>query len=810
MFSNYLKVAFRYLTKHKAYTIINLLGLSVGIACCILIMLFVKSEWSFDRFHSKEDRIYRAWLEEHYQGEIFRNIVTPVPLAPVLQAGLPEAESSCRVVELQPAIKYNNNTFNDPVTMVDPTFFNVFDFKLVDGNIKNPFQTKSSLIITERAAQKYFPQNAEHGNESPIGKNIEMQLGDDRVLFTVTAIAKEPPLESSIQFDMLISFANAPYIWSERTRTSGWSNVTISSFVLLKKDAPVNAANAKIASIMNPLVAENYKPGEYIVRLQPLKDIHFNSTLPNDIPKPSDPKYSYILATVGVLILLIACINFVTLSIGRSTNRALEVGVRKVLGAARNQLISQFWGESLLLTISAIIIGICIALLLQKPFNQLANRELSLSFDGFTLLFVIILIAVIAFLSGIYPAIILSGFKPVEVLKGKLKAGSNIGFFRKALIVVQFVASIVLIIGTFTVGKQLNYLQTKNLGYNKEHIVIVQTNKSRREGNQLAQLFKTEVQKNPKVLGVTTSLFSMAEEGWMSLGYTDDHHVFRQFKFNAVDADFIPMMNLKIIAGRAFSKNNPADSNYILVNETLVKEYGWKNPISKRLPGKYDNRILGIVEDFHVESLHNPIQPVVLALKPDSIFRRSSDVNYSFSPQPRISVRFAGGNLQEHINFLRSAWKSVAGDQDFDYQFLDDALNAAYQQEQRLAKIVRYASLLSIFIACMGLFGLSTLIVVRRTKEIGIRKVLGANTGRIVILLSKDFVALVIIASLIAFPIAWWALQQWLEDFAYRTQINGWIFIAATFIALLVALLTVSMQSIKAARANPVKSLRTE
>jgi putative ABC transport system permease protein len=560
---------------------------------------------------------------------------------------------------------------------------------------------------------------------------------------------------------------------------------------------------------MQPLVAENYKPGEYNVRLQPLTDVHLNNKLPAANQPISDPKYSYILATVGVLILLIACINFVTLSIGRSTTRALEVGVRKVLGAERQQLIRQFWGEALLLTVMALVIGLGLAIVLQKPFNLLANRQLSLSLNGFTILFCFLLAAIIALLAGMYPAFVLSNFKPIQVLKGRLKV-DNIGFFRKALIVGQFVASIIMIIGTIAIGKQLNYLQTKDLGYSKEHVIIVPTNKSRREGNPLAQRFRVALQKNPDVINSSNSLFSMSEYGWMTLGYTDDKNVFRQFRFNAVDPDFVNTMGLHVIAGRNFTKNNTADSSYILVNEALVKEYGWKNPIGQRLPGKYEETVIGVIKDFHFETLHTNIKPVVMALKPDSFFRRSSDMNLNFPAQPRVSVLFRGGNVQSHIEFLKSSWKSVAGDQDFEYQFLDDALNAAYQQEQRLSKIVRYASLLSIFIACMGLFGLATLVVVRRTKEIGIRKVLGANVSGIVALLSKDFIALIIVASVIAFPIAWWALQKWLQDFAYRITIPWLAFFGAALLALIVALLTVSIQAIKAALMNPVKSLRTE
>ena len=803
MFRSYIKVALRYLAKHKGYTFINVLGLAVGITCCILIMLFVRSEWSFDRFHAKSERIYRAWLEEHYQGELFRNTVTPIPLVPVLQAGLPEVEHSCRVANLTPPVKYQNNTFNDPVAMVDSTFFRLFDFDLLKGALDNPFPTANSLVITEASARKYF------GKESPLGKTLEVQLGDDKILFTVTALAKNPPLESTIQFDMLIPFSNAGYIWSEQTRNSAWSNVSVTSYFLLKQGFNLQTIHKKIAAIMNPLVAKNYKPGEYLVRLQPIKDIHFNSTLPDTLRGASDPKYSYILATIGILILLIACINFVTLSVGRSATRALEVGVRKVLGAERQQLIRQFWGEAVLLTLFGFVIGVVLSLILLKPFNQLANRELFLTIDSFTILFCLLLVVFIGLIAGAYPALVLSSFKPIQVLKGRLNI-SSMGFFRKALIVGQFVASIVMIISTISVGKQLNYLQSKNLGYNKEHIIIIPTNKRRVEGNDLAQRLVTVIQKNPQVVNTTTSLYSMAEQGWMQLGYNDSRDVFRRFRFNAVDADFLTAMGLEVVAGRSFQKNNPADSNTILVNEALVKEYGWADPIGKKLPGTYPQQIIGVVKDFHFESLHNPIKPAVLALKPDSIFSHSSDISYDYSPQPRVSIRFRGGNLQEHIAFLQASWKTVAGDQDFEYLFLDEALAASYQQEQRLGNIVQYASFLSIFIACMGLFGVATLVVIRRTKEIGIRKVLGADVPGIVTLLSKEFIFLVLIASLIAFPVAWWALHKWLQDFAYRIQIPLWVFAAAAVLAFLIALGTVSIQSIKAAMSNPVKSLRTE
>ncbi|TDH28782.1 FtsX-like permease family protein [Segetibacter sp. 3557_3] len=804
MLRNYFKVAVRYLAKHKGYTLINIAGLAVGIACCMLIMLFVKSELSYDRFHVKADRIYRAWLEEHYEGEVFTNVVTPVPLGPVLQNNLPEVQITCRVFSYNALVKYNNNTFNDEVNMVDSTFYTMFDFSLLEGDRNNPFPTSNSVVITASAAKRLF------GKTPPLNKNVELQLGSDKVLFTVTGVAKDNPLESSIRFSMLIPFSNAPRFWSEQTRTQSWSNVSLETYVLLKEGASPVVANGKIASIMNPLVSKTYKPGQYKVTLQPITDIHLNNALPEGNQPISNPKYSYILGTIGLLVLLIACINFVTLSVGRSAKRALEVGVRKVLGAERGQLIRQFWGEALLLTLCALLIGVLLAILFLNPFNTLADRQLALKFDGFTVLFCIALVVVIGLIAGIYPAVVLSGFKPIQVLKGRLKTGQHMGLFRKALVVGQFVASIIMIICTITIGKQLHYLRSKDLGYNKEQLVVIPTNKSSAAGNALATVFKSTIAQNPQVASASRSLFSFAEYGWMSLGYKDNGGVFRQFQFNVVDEDFIKTMKLQLVQGRAFEKGNTADSNHIIINEAMAKAYGWENPIGQTLPGKYTQRIIGVVRDFHIESLHTGIKPVMLALKGDSIFQASSDVRYQFSPRPRISVRLLPGDVQKQLEGLRTIWKSVAGDQEFEYQFLDDALNNAYRQEQRLGNIVQYASFISIFIACMGLFGLATLVVVRRTKEIGVRKVLGAETSNILGLLSKDFIVLIFIAAIIAFPLAWWALYTWLQDFNYRITIPVWVFGAAALITLVVAMATVSFQALKAAWANPVKSLRAE
>ncbi len=806
MIKNYFKVAVRYLLRNKGYTIINILGLAIGITCCILIMLFVRSEVSYDKFHSKSDRLYRVWLQENYgEGQVFTNTITPLPIGNALKTNITDIESFCRINPFNTLVEYGGNRFNEPVTLVDSNFFQLFDFKLAEGDPQRAFQSGNSLVISSAMAKKYF------GKGQAIGKTLQLQLGTEKILFTVSAVAEKAPQESSIQFDMLIPFSNDRYLYSEAARTRGWQQVFGETYVLLKEGFNGRTTEQKIPGLVKQIRGDDYKAGEYNLHLQPITDIHLNKKLPAGNLPVSDPAYSYILGTIGFLILLIACINFVTLSIGRSATRALEVGVRKVMGAKRPQLIRQFWGEALLMVIVSFIFAIGFAVLFLRPFNLIAGKELVLAFDGITVLFFTSIIVLVGLIAGIYPAIVLSAFAPIKVLKNRLQAGSAIGLFRKGLIAGQFMASIIMIIGTIVIGQQLNFLRNKNLGYDREHVVIVPTNKSRKEGIPLAEKFKAEASKDPQVIGSTISLFSFSEPGWMNLGYEDDKKVYRNLRMNAVDADFVKTMNLQLVAGRDFLKDNPADiGSSMIVNEALVKEYGWKDPIGQRLPGRYEQQVIGVVKDFHFESLHNIIQPMVMVIRPDSMFRRSNDVSFTFAAQPRISIRLKGGNIQQQVASLKSIWKTVAGDQDFEYRFLDESLNNMYRDDQRIGTIVRYASILSIFIACMGLFGLATLVVARRTKEIGIRKVLGADVKGLVGLLSKDFILLIIIASLLAFPVAWWALNKWLQDFSYRISIEWWVFVMGALAALLIALITVSFQAIKAAMANPVKSLRTE
>ena len=804
MIKNYLKVAYRYLLRHKEYTIINVMGLAVGISCCILIMMFVRSEVSYDKFHSKADRIYRVYMNEKVKGEIFTNVATPIPLAPALQASFPEIETTTRVYSFNTLVKREDDTFNEPVYMVDSSFFSMFDFQITAGDKKQPFTNRNSVILNSSTAEKYF------GNSSPVGQSLQLQIGENVERFVVSAVFKDSPNESSLKPVMLIPFSNQNSIFSPGAQ-KGWFNVYLETYVLLADRTSVSALERKLPTMVESQLGEDYVEGSYVLNFQPITDIHLNNKLPEGNEPISNPKYSYILSTIGLLVLLIACINFVTLSIGRSATRGLEVGIRKVLGAQRFQLIGQFWGEAILLVFAAMVTGMIIAWLSLPAFNDISNKQLSFNFDWVFALYALSLLLIIGLIAGIYPAIVLSAFKPIQALKGRLQSAAGIGFFRKALIVAQFVASIVMIVSTLMMGRQMDYLQEKDLGFKRDRVVIIPTNNQREKATLIANRFRQEISKSPEVERMSTVMLSFNEPGWVALDYTDDNKNNRRFRLNSVDAEFIPTMDIKLIAGRNFSKDNPADiENSMVVNESLVKDYGWKDPIGKKFPGAFPQTIIGVVEDFNYESLHTPVKPLALVMKPDSAFRAAENIMFSASTKPRMLVRLKEGNLQSQVAMLENVWKKVAPNQDFEYTFLDESISNQYRQEARLSTIVNVASGLSIFIACLGLFGLATLIVSRRTKEIGIRKVLGANISAIVLLLSKDFVFLVIIAAIISFPIAWWALDDWLRDFAYRVEISWWIFLAAGAATLLVALFTVSLQTIKAAMRNPVKSLRTE
>jgi putative ABC transport system permease protein len=806
MFRNYIKIALRILRKDKVHTAINISGLAIGLACCLLIMLFVRHEWSYDAFHDNADRIYRAWGKEDYgENEEFFYSITPIVLGPTLEEMFPEVEAMVRLTSLTDLVQRGEKAFTENVHLVDPDFFGVFSFALARGDAAQVLAQPNNVVLTPEVASRYF------GEADPIGMELSIRIGGVFQEFVVTGIAEEPPTASSIHFDMVVPFSVSNQIYSETARQS-WTNIYVETYVLLRDGTTGPALEAKLPTMLQQVLGERYGTYEHSIGLQPITDIHLNPDFPVGLEPTSDPAYSYILGAIAVFVLLIACINFTTLSIGRSMDRAREVGVRKVIGANRRQLMGQFWGEALLVTALALIVGIAVAAAALPLFNALSGRDLVLNFDVGTLLTVIALLAVIGLAAGSYPAVVLSGFLPVDVLKGKVRMRGDRNWVLRTLVVVQFMLSIVLIAATLITSGQLDHIQNVNLGFDRDRVVVIPTGVPVEEGLQLTERFRNELAGHDAIAGVTASAFPL-DSAWGNAGYTDDNGAYRTFYFNFVDHDFVETMGMVIVSGRDFSRDVPADGRRaLLVNESLVASYGWTDPIGQRLPGRNfpDHEIVGVVGDFNYQSLRNAVEPAVLVLDPAVLQAGIENVNVESSTRREIAVRLGPGEIREALDLLNRTWTAVAPNQEYDFYFLDAAVESQYRQDEQLGQTVGIASLLAIVIACMGLFGLAALAVVRRTKEIGVRRVLGASVPGLVALLSKDFAKLVLAAFLVAVPVTYFAMDAWLQDFAYRIDITWRFFLPAGLAAMVVALLTVSYQAIKAALGDPIKRLRYE
>jgi putative ABC transport system permease protein len=803
MFKNYLKVALRNLLRHKVYTFINIAGLSLGIAFCLLILLFVKDEWSYDTFHPKADRIYRlATKEITADKQEYFGTNTAFVLAPTLKQNLAEVESTVRVGVHMNLIRKGETVFSESMHLVDSNFFEVFNFPLIKGDKATALKSPSSVVVTEETAKRFF------GQEDPIGKTLNIRLRDTDYAFTISAVAENPPSNSSIRFDYLISFANATNVWNERALAS-FFQVYGETYILLTPTANIAQVEQKVPAIIKQHMREDFT-GQYLVMFQPITDIHLNTDFPEGLEPISDPAYSYILCTVALLVLLIASINFITLSLGRSIDRAREVGVRKVVGALRNQLVMQFWGEAILVSFLALILGMVMAKLTLPVFNELADKTLSYPIFSSITLVSLLLAFIVGILAGIYPALFLSGFNPIEVLKGRLQVG-DAGVYRRFLIGFQFVLSIALIICTLIMSQQLNFLQNKNLGFDKEQVIIIPTGVAGDEALSIYGRMKNELSSHPSIAQVSQSVFAIGE-GWIQADYRDNNKTVRPFMMNIVDVDFLKTMKADIISGRDFSKEITSDiSQGIIVNEALVKEYGWKEPLGQRLPGPNfpAHQVVGVVADFNYESLHTPVKPLVLALS-DSLLKGTDNVMFQASSRRKVMVRAKQGNLQETVALLEQTWKKAAPNLPFNFSFVDETLNNQYRREIRLNNMMNYATGFAIFISCMGLFSLATLAVQKRRREIGVRKVMGASVQRIVLMFSREFAILVLLSFLVAAPLAYYLMHQWLQDFEYQINISIWIFLLAGGLSLLIALITVSYQVVKAALANPVNALRSE
>ena len=819
MFKNYFKIAFRNLHKHKIYSFINIFGLAIGITSCVLIALYVGNEWSYDTFHKDQDRLYRGWvLEDWGDGDIYFNTTSPIILKPTLEENIPDIEQSTRFASLSNLVKRDDDSeaLSQSIQMVDPEFFSMFDFKLLKGKPGQIFTQPNEIVITEEVAQQYF------GDEDPYQKSLIIRLRDNFEAFTITGVIERTPSNSSIQYNILVPFAKSRSVFSEGAHT-GWFSVAPETYIKLKASSDQAEVEEKMIVMMKQVLGDRYEESKYTIGLQSVSDIHFNTTLPVETVSNNDPTYSYILAAIAAMVLLIACINFMTLSVSQSTIRAKEVGIRKAVGAVRSSLVYQFWGEAILMTALSIGIGLLLADLLLPLFNVLSGTELSLALSGSNVMAIIVLAVFISTIAGMYPAIVLSGFRPMEVLKGRLQMKGDKSLFRQGMVVFQFTVSIFLIVGTLAINNQLNFLRTTDLGFQKDQIIVVQTALSfnpeegtgtlLQNAEQKKDLLVSELTGYSGVLDVAVSIFTPVQSGWAGVDYEDEANRTRAFNTNFVGANYLETMGIDVVEGRPFSSDVSSDSRMaVVVNQAFVDDYGWDTGLGKKIPGRNfpDHEIIGVVDNFNYQSLYNEVEPLALAMNPSLILDGINNIGIGSSLSPRITLKVAGGQIPQTLQAVEVAWAKVSPGVPFNFNFLDEVVDNQYRQEEQLSQIIMLGSILAIVIACLGLFGLASMMIGRRTKEIGVRKVLGASALKITLLVNREFTRLVIVSFVLAIPLAWYAIQIWIEDFAYKAEMGAGIYILSGIIAMLISWVAVSYQSLKAASINPVNSLRSE
>lgn len=806
MLKNYLKVAVRNLWKNKGYSAINILGLAVGLATCLLIVLYVWDELGYDRYNTKAERIYRVDGDIKFGGNHFILAVASDPTAAALLHDYPQVEQAVRFRGYGGfrVTKDNESLQEKRVIYTDASLFDVFTLPVLNGDPKTALKEPNSVVITETTARRYF------NSTDVVGKNL---LVNDTANVKITAVIKDLPVQSHFNFDFFVSLAGVT-----EARQNDWLSNNFNTYIVLKKGADPKALEAQFDAMVNKYVGPQAKQilnismedlkkdGNYVrYTLTPLLDIHLHSNKTAELGANSNIQYVYIFSIIALFILLIACVNFMNLATARSSNRAKEVGVRKVLGSLRSNLIGQFLSESMLISFVSLVLALLLVVVLLPWFNNLAGKQINIGLFGNPWLIssLIALVAVVGLLAGSYPAFFLSAFSPIQVLKGKLGAGFKNSWLRSSLVVFQFTISIILIISTTVIYRQLNYIRNKNLGFQREQVLVLQNTDALRKN---AGAFKEELLKMPGVENITMTGY-LPTNDWRSDNplFPDPANTKNALSTQVwrVDENYIPTLGMKMLQGRNFSKAFPTDSTGLVINEAAAKLLAFKDPVNKALwylkdfPDKTMSRlhIIGVVKDFNFNSLRQQVTPLVLMLSPQS---------------GCMALRINTKNIPGLLAQIEHTWQAMASGRRFSYSFMDDDFNKQYNAEQRTGKIFISFAMLAILIACLGLFGLITYAAEQRIKEIGIRKVLGASVGNIVGMLSADFLKLVMLSGLLAFPFAWWAMNKWLKDFAYRIDIGWWVFVAAGAIAVLIALTTVSFRAIQAALANPVKSLRSE
>ena len=817
MIKNQLKIAWRSLKKSKGLFAINVIGLSLGIACCLTIALFVVDELSYDRFHEKSDRLARVILKAKIGDEIIKESTVMAPVGKTLVNELPEVLSSTRIIKVSNDTKVDldgKNLRKGRMAYVDSNFFEIFSFNLLKGDSKTVLTQPNTLVLTTAQAKAYF------GDEDPLNKTVDIKdigfftnegYNDTSGIYTVTGIIDEIPGNSHIHFDVFASMAS-----NSDANNQSWLSGSFHTYVLLNKGADKNQLETKMTTITEKYMGPQLEAGfgstfqEFLEKgneigffLQPLAKIHLYSEGTGQLEPGGNIKTVYIFSAVAVFMLLIACFNFINLSTAGASKRVKEIGMRKVLGSRKGNLIFQFLLESLIVTAIAMVIGIVLIAVSLPFFNELSGKSFVFTqvINPKTLLALSALTIFIGIVAGGYPAFFMSGFKPIQALKTKFTVHSGKGF-RSGLVVVQFTISVALIIGTLVVGQQMDFIQKKDVGYDRGELIVL------RHAGLLGKNFdayKEELKKDPRIINLTTTAFVPAGPSDNSIvpiiPKKDLNQILRAKVYN-IDDQYIPTLGMELLAGRNFSRDFGSEENNIIINETAIRTFGLsENPINETLlesadlkGGKRTLTVVGVVKDFHSRSLHEPIEPLVM----------------KHNPYYGLIVKVKTTDVSGLIDTMKNQWEAFHTGETFDYAFLDSLYNETYTKEKNMNLVLQIFAFLSILVACLGLFGLMTFTTEQRFKEIGIRKVLGSSTLQIVGMLAKDFLKLVVISMVIAFPVGYYLMDRWLQDFAYRIDIEWWIFGLAAMITVLIAFATISFKSINAALMNPVKSLRTE
>jgi putative ABC transport system permease protein len=792
MIKNYFKIAFRNLWRHRVFSFINIMGLTVGMTACLLIFLYVRFELSYDKFHPKADRIYRMVTDLRTPSETVYPSGPAWAVGPHLQFDLPEVEAFTRVNYDNLLVRKGDIKFNeDGAIWADPAFFTIFNFPLLKGDARFALTQPFSIVLSETAAKKYF------GKEDPMGKTL-LITGEGKPAI-VTGIMKDMPENTLIKSDVVLSLVTITQQYAKGIDNE-WGNYGPYTFILLKQGSNAVALQKKFPAFLDKWNGAEMKKMQMFptLLLEPLKDVYLKST--RDGSK-GNMMNVYVFSIIALFILVIACINFINLTTARASERAKEVGIRKVAGAVRGQLARQFIGESVIICLIAFLLTLGLSSLLLSSFNQLAGKIISTGiFSNIGLLFLLLGIAlVIGLLAGIYPAFILSSFKPIMVLKGRFATGTKGSILRKSLVITQFAISTALIIGTIIVYTQMQYMRSRDLGFKKDQVLVVDTN-----GDDKRETFQKLVASLPKVKATTLS--GSVPGGGHQGAYSEVENAkgdlqIANLDLYYVDFDYIPFYDIKMAAGRPFDRAYKTDSNNAMIlNEAAVKLLGYHSPqdaVGKRFKQwGHEGQIIGVIKDFHYHSLQSPIKPLTMRM--------------DWGRFGLLSVKLDPTNTPSTIAAIEKQFKTVIPNRPFSYYFMDEFFDRQYRSEERFGRLFLNFAALAILISCLGLLGLASYSTMQRTREIGIRKVMGASVSNIINLLSKEFLKLVIISFFIAAPVAWYFMNKWLLDFAYRTKISWWVFAGAGILAVLIAVITISVQAFKAAVANPVKSLRTE